>query len=215
MQVLYLIRHGETDYNRDGRIQGATESKLSDLGREQARRVGKRIEGAGIKVAVASPRIRAVETCRIALGSSLEYTTRDGIQEIHLGAWEGKRAEELKESFPEDVRLWFRRPSRVRIAGAETIRRFRARVTREMNAIRDEHGDVTMAVFTHGGVICTYLTSLLGMKLDDIWRFKIRNGSVTRVIFPQDRPRIDLLGDVHHLDGALREIPDASFRMFP
>jgi len=53
------------------------------------------------------------------------------------------------------------------------------------------------------------------MDLDDIWRFKIRNGSVTRVIFPQNRPRIDLLGDIHHLEGALPEVPGGAFRLFP
>jgi hypothetical protein len=53
------------------------------------------------------------------------------------------------------------------------------------------------------------------MKLDDLWRFKIRNASVTRVLFPQDRARVDLLGDIHHLNGVFRDVPDRPFRLFP
>ncbi len=215
MQIVYLIRHGETVFNRDGRVQGHTESDLSELGREQARRVGERIRGVDFVRAFTSPLRRAEQTCAIAIDGSVEYETREGFKEINLGAWEGRKASDLRREFPEEVKLWFRRPSGVRIEGAETIRQFRSRVTAEMDRIRDVCPQGTLAVFAHGGVICTYLTSILGMKLDDIWRFKIRNGSVTRVIFPQGRPRIDLLGDIHHLEGALPEVPQSAFRLFP
>jgi broad specificity phosphatase PhoE len=215
MQVIYLIRHGETDHNRDGRVQGYTESSLSDLGEEQARRVRDRVRGIRIAAAYSSPLRRAVDTCRVAVGDTVRWQTHEGLREIHLGEWEGRRAAELRRDYPDQVKLWFQKPSRVKIEGAETIRAFRARVTRAFDAIREDHRDETIAAFAHGGVICTYLTSLLGMKLDDIWRFKIRNCSLTRVIFPQNRPRVDLLGDVSHLDGAMREIPKGSFRLFP
>jgi broad specificity phosphatase PhoE len=215
MQVIYLIRHGETDFNRDGRIQGYTESSLSELGVEQARRVGERLRGLGIAHAYASPLRRAADTCRIALDGSVAWETREGLREVHLGVWEGVKASRLKQRYPGQVKLWFQRPSAVRIEGAETIRAFRARVTRTMDAIRAERPERVIAVFAHGGVICTYLTRILGMKLDDIWRFKIRNGSITRVLFPDDRARVDLLGDVAHLDGAIREVARPGFRLFP
>jgi broad specificity phosphatase PhoE len=113
------------------------------------------------------------------------------------------------------VALWFDRPSELRIEGAETIRAFRRRVSGAMTRVRGEFDDETIAVFAHGGMICVWLTRLLGMKLDDIWRFKIRNGSFTRVVFPGGKPRVDLLGDVHHLDGAEREVPPGVPRLFP
>lgn len=207
MQTVYLIRHGETDYNREGRVQGFTESALSELGREQARRLGERLRQAGIDVAVSSPLARAVDTARIALDGGVELETHAGLREINLGIWEGRVAGEIRASYPDEVKLWFDRPSKLRIDGAETIGQFRRRITRTMNAIRKSHGDQTIAAFVHGGVICSYLTSLLGMRLDDIWRFKIRNGSLTRVTFPMNKPRIDMLGDVHHLGDAVSEFP--------
>lgn len=215
MQIVYLIRHAETEFNREGRVQGFSESTLSRLGSEQASRLQERLRDLDIHVALSSPAGRAVETARIALDKSIPFTTREGIREMNLGVWEGRIAAEIRKAYPDDVKLWFERPSQIRIEGGETVRQFRRRVVRTMNAIREDYGDRTIAVVTHGGVICAYLTSLLGMRLDDIWRFKIRNGSITRVLFPTDKPRIDLLGDVHHLDGALREIPPTAPRMFP
>ena len=69
MQVIYLIRHGETVFNRDGRVQGHTESDLSELGREQARRVGDRIRGVEFDAVFTSPLRRAEETCSIDVPS--------------------------------------------------------------------------------------------------------------------------------------------------
>lgn len=215
MQVLYLIRHAETVFNREGRVQGFTDSPLSDLGREQARRLRKRLEAIRLGAAASSPAGRAVETARVALDGAVPLATHDGLREMNLGVWEGRVASDIRREYPEEIRLWFDRPSRLRLEGGETIRRFRRRVTRTMDSILESHPDQTIAVFTHGGVIRIYLTSLLGMKLDDVWRFKIQNGSLNRVLFPGKKPRIDLLGDCHHLDGSLRAIPPDETRLFP
>lgn len=215
MQVLYLIRHAETGFNRVGRVQGHTDSTLSRLGHTQARRVGERLGYVDFVAAYASPSRRTLQTARIALGDRIDVDAREGLREINLGKWEGLTATTLRKRYPRQVHLWFHRPSAVRIAGAETVAQFRRRVVREMNGIRAAHPSGEVAVVTHGGVICAYLTALLGMKLDDLWQFKIRNASVTRVLFPQGRARIDLLGDIHHLNGAFREVPGRPFRLFP
>lgn len=215
MQILYLIRHAETGFNRHGRVQGRTESTLSRLGTEQAKRIGARLDYVDFVAAYSSPAKRTMQTARLALDGALEIKAREGLREINLGRWEGEKATALRRRYPRQVQLWFHQPSAVRIPGAETVAQFRRRVVREMNAIRAAHPSGEIAVVTHGGVICAYLTAVLGMKLDDLWSFKIRNGSVTRVLFPQGRARIDLLGDIHHLDGAFRESPKRPFRLFP
>lgn len=207
MQILYLVRHGESEWNRQGRIQGDLDSDLSELGREQARRVGLRLARKPIQRAASSTAIRALDTCRIALREFADTVPCEEtalLREINLGAWEGMTAADLKKRSPDQVELWFNRPSRVRIEGGETMRAFRLRIMREMERLRAGHREGTMAVFTHGGVICTYLTGLMGMKLDDMWRFKIHNGSITKIIFPLGKPRIELLGGISHLDGATR-----------
>lgn len=208
MQRLLLIRHGESEWNRDGIIQGFRDCDLSELGVEQARRLRERLDLEKIDVAYSSTATRAAETARIALGHRMEIEALPDLREINLGEWEGVEAAELKRRRPEETEMWFRTPSKLRIPGAETLRAFRKRATDEIDRIRERHESATVAIFAHGGVICTYLTSLLGLKLDDLWRFKIRNGSITRVIFPMDEPRIEVLNDVSHLDGAVRYAPN-------
>ncbi len=214
MQVLYLIRHAETGFNRDGRVQGHTESNLSRLGVEQARRIRQRLGYVEFVAAYSSPSSRTMRTARLAL-NGITVEPREGLREIRLGSWEGKKADDLRKLYPLEVERWFHSPQAVRIPGAETVGQFRRRVVMEMNRIRKAHPAGEIAVVTHAGVICAYLTSVLGMSLDDLWSFKIRNASVTRVLFPQGKARIDLLGDIHHLEGAFRDVPNRPFRLFP
>jgi broad specificity phosphatase PhoE len=188
---------------------------LSDLGEEQARQVGKRLKREPIEHVVSSSATRAVDTCRIALGTHLAIEQSDRLREINLGVWEGKKSTDVKRAHPRKVSMWYKTPSRVKIERGETLRAFRKRITREMTRLRQEHPDQTLAVFTHGGVICTYLTSLLEMKLDHLWRFKIGNGSITKIVFPNEQPRIVLLGDVNHLDGYERIDPKTVYKAFP
>lgn len=215
MQVMYLIRHAETEYNREGRVQGFTDSPLSELGRQQSHRLRDRIRGIRINAAACSPSARATDTAKIALDGAVSFETYEGLREMNLGVWEGRVAADIRKEYPEEIKLWFDRPSRLRLEGGETIRSFRRRVVSTMDTIRALHPDTTIALFTHGGVIRIYLTGLLGMKLDDVWRFKIQNCSLTRVFFPGNKPRLDLLGDINHLDGVLREIPTNEPRLFP
>ena len=130
------------------------------------------------------------------------------MREINLGVWEGEIAEDLRKRLPRETDMWFRTPSKLRIEGAESLRAFRRRVTRGIDAIRAENPDRGIAIFSHGGAICTYLTSLLGLRLDDLWRFKIRNCSITKIVFPMNAPRIDVLNDINHLNGAIRYAPN-------
>lgn len=208
MQRLLLIRHGESEFNREGRIQGFTDCDLSDLGNEQAERLKVRLDLEHIDAALCSTATRAADTARIALGHRFDVEARPDLREINLGVWEGRIAAELKKEMPVETKMWFHEPSKVRIEGAETLAKFRARVSTEMDSIREAHPEQGIAIVAHGGVICTYLTSLLGLALDDMWRFKIRNGSITKIIFPMNRPRIEVLNDISHLDGAVRYAPN-------
>jgi broad specificity phosphatase PhoE len=204
MKTLILVRHGQSEWNREGRIQGDTDCALSELGRRQAALLRGRLETERLDAAFASTATRALDTGRIALAHRFEIEAKDTLREINLGAWEGELVADLKRRFPRDTELWFTRPSRVAIDGAETLRSFRRRVTGELNGILEAADeDASVVVFAHGGVICSYLTGLLQLRLDDLWRFKIQNASITKVIFPVSRPRIAVLNDTSHLDGAM------------
>ena len=208
MQRLLLVRHGESEFNRDGIIQGFTECDLSDLGREQAARLRTRLDLERFDVVYSSTARRASQTADIAAGHRFDIIEDPDLREINLGVWEGRKATDLKREVPRETDLWFSTPSQLRIDGAEPLAEFRTRVTGAIDRIRARHTSDNIIIFTHGGAICTYLTSLLGLALDDLWRFKIRNCAINTIIFPVNAPRIEVLNDVSHLDGAIRYAPN-------
>ena len=197
---LHMVRHGESLWNSERRVQNNTDGiALSERGRRQAELLGARLKGMHFDMVFCSDVQRALETARIALGDGFPMTITSGLREIAFGEWEGMLVSEIEEKFPGAMSRWFEAPSKVEIKGAEKFLDFHERVVREIGGITEStSGDILM--ITHGGVICTYLTHILGMSPDDIWAFSLPNASVTTIML-EFRPRIRLLGDAHHLSG--------------
>lgn len=202
MRKIHLIRHGESVWNRERRAQGACSGvSLSDRGRRQAAALGRRLRSIPFDHAYSSDAERALETARIALGEGREPAVRGDLRELGLGDWEGRFLDEIRQSEPDAIDRWYRRPTTVRIEGGEDIRRFRERAVAAIGSVIGETGEGDVVVFTHGGVIASYLTAILKMDLDDLWAFSIANASLTTIVL-DFRPRVRTLGDIAHLDGA-------------
>lgn len=198
---LYLIRHGESDWNVQRRIQGnCSINGLSEVGRKQSELLGGRLAEMDFHSVFCSNVQRAVETAEIALGEDYQITFLDNLREISFGSWEGKLIEHIKEEFPGKIERWFNEPTTVSIEGGEDLVDFSERVLDTFAGITGEADSGNVLVITHGGVICTYLTGLLGMDLDDLWCFSLPNASITTISL-EYRPRLRLFGDTSHLDG--------------
>ena len=103
---VYLVRHGATELSTEDRFAGAVDVLLSDAGRDQARRLGKRLAPEPIAVAFASPMQRTMETARLAIAPhNVGVTPIDGLREIAHGRWEGKTREDVEREFPEEYKL--------------------------------------------------------------------------------------------------------------
>lgn len=199
MRKIYLARHGESTWNVARRVQGDHEGiVLSERGREQARQLGARLAGTGFDGVYCSSAKRAVETARLALGEDRPVEMVDGLREIGFGAWEGLLVGDVRERYPGELERWFRSPSRVVIEGGEPFASFHRRAVDTVDGIvGSSEGDIL--IIAHGGVICTWLTHILGMDIDDIWSFSLPNASLTIVKY-DFKPRLLLFGDVSHLD---------------
>ena len=149
--TLLLVRHGETDWNRDGRWQGHSDTHLNDLGREQAARVAGELDG--VDVVYSSDLARARETAEVVaerLGLPVRLDER--LRERSFGAWEGKTAPEIEAEFPDAHARW--------LAGegpgsddAEPFADFGARVRSFLDDVLVRHPDETVLVVSHGGSI--------------------------------------------------------------
>jgi broad specificity phosphatase PhoE len=166
--ALLLVRHGETDWNADGRLQGQTDRPLSDFGRRQARRLADELEGEELEAIYSSDLVRARETAEIVgerLG--LPVVLDPDLREKDWGTWEGLTAVER---------------DRVEFAG-ESTETHQERMLRALRRIAERHpGDGRVLVVTHGGSMRRVQTAALGMALPVVencgrWLCTCENGA--------------------------------------
>ena len=205
-RVLYLIRHGQSDFGWAGdRFAGARgdqwDPPLSEKGREQARLLARRLLVMDLEpfALYSSPLRRASETAdAFAREAHVDVTFDHELVEAHIGGWEGKPFEEIIESDPEIVNhvrhqraIWHRAP------GAEREDQFRARVRDAVEKIVANHEDRNVLVFAHGGVINAYLGELLGLGQQMF--FLPENTSLNSVDIDGQTRIVRFLNDVLHL----------------
>ncbi len=202
MLVVKLIRHGESEFNRAGIIQGHTNSPLSETGRRQAHATGRWLLEEGICAIYTSPLKRAFETASI-IGEHLGLVPVkvDELKEIGLGVWEGRAIEDVRREDPKNLRLWFTQPTRAKIPGAEPLEAFQKRVVEALHRIASAHPEGQVALVTHGGVISAILAYVLGLSMNNIWRIRLDNASVSEVVWGHPLPKVSLVNSTFHLKG--------------
>ncbi len=201
---LYLVRHGQSTWNREHRIQGQLDPPLSEEGRRQAELLGARLARRKFAWAYTSDQKRAAETAEVvgrATGVAAEPL--EGLREIFLGEWEGLRTEEIQQRFPESWARWVEEPDWDLVPGGEGAARFEARVTATLDAIHARHAEGDVLVVTHGGVIQIALHRVIGRHSRGLFPFKIQNASITVVERSDSRMVIAGVNDIAHLESVL------------
>jgi broad specificity phosphatase PhoE len=193
--LLLLARHGETDWNRDGRFQGHTDVPLNERGRAQAERLAARLAGTAIDAVLASDLARAAETARIvARALGLEPALSPAWREMHVGALEGARRDG-------DLLGVAARSAGPVAEGAETFAEFRGRVVAAYEQAGREHPGRTVLVVSHSGTLKALIAHLIGLPDAHVDRLSLRaNGGLSAVDFRHGRPRLTLLNDARHVE---------------
>jgi broad specificity phosphatase PhoE len=152
MTTLLLVRHGETDWNRDGRWQGGSDTSLNDLGREQAQALAEQLDGS-IDVVYSSDLARARETAEIVAAKlGLEVRVDARLRERSFGSWEGLTTSEIEDRFADSHRRW-REGVGAGADDAETFEDFSARVNDFLADVLRLHPGENVLVISHGGSI--------------------------------------------------------------
>ncbi|MDQ6692790.1 MAG: histidine phosphatase family protein, partial [Candidatus Dormibacteraeota bacterium] len=171
---LILIRHGTSTWNDERRIQGQLDPPLSEKGREQARRLGERLNGSPADAFYSSDLLRARETAQaVATGVGRKPQLLPELREVGLGEWEGLRREEIVARYPEEWKSWSVRPDWDLVPGGEGAAAFEARVGTAIDSLARKHGSGTILVVTHGGVIQVALLRIVGRAAAGIFPFMI------------------------------------------
>lgn len=160
---LYLIRHGQSGGNAEGRFGGHGPTPLSELGLQQAEKTAKLLAKEGIDVIYASDLQRAVQTAEpLAKLLDIPVHTSDAFRERHVGVLEGLTFDESKQKHPKDYYALVNRNINHVISGGESYRHLLKRITQKLHEVLRVHQNQRIAIFTHTGAICFITLHLVG-----------------------------------------------------
>lgn len=201
---LILIRHGETDWNRELRFQGHIDVPLNDMGHEQARRLGLRMARESVQHLVCSDSMRAQQTAAPAAQQlELEIVTTVTLREQNFGVVEGMRADEIQSLHPRAWEDWLQFREDHAMPEGESARQFHARIMDALGTIAAEHLGQTVLVVTHGGVLDMVWRTARGLGLNGPRQSEIPNAGFNRIRLADatapDRIEIVDWADTRHL----------------
>ncbi|HEX5037340.1 MAG TPA: histidine phosphatase family protein [bacterium] len=189
MLEILLIRHGQTDWNRDRRIMGRKPIPLNLAGRAEAKRLARALKGVVIDVIYTSPVHRAVQTARCLLdGRRVKIVDAPEVAEIDYGHWIGKTFEEV---IPEKAfHVYHKTPRKAQAPGGEHMKDVYKRTIRFIEKIRRKHKKGRVVVVSHADVIKTVLVHYLGMDRNSLLKFRIDNTSISLLWFYKTQARV-------------------------
>jgi 2,3-bisphosphoglycerate-dependent phosphoglycerate mutase len=200
MTELILLRHGETDWNRELRFQGHVDVPLNATGLEQARRLARRLAGETAHSLYSSDLLRAQQTANpVATQLGLTGLTEPALREQCFGSVDGMKVEDIKTQHPQVWQGWLRFHEDFCIPEGESTRQFHARVMDAIYRLAAAHPDQSLVVVTHGGVLDMIYRTALSLGLNGPRQSAIPNAGLNRVRLLEGRVEILAWADVQHL----------------
>jgi len=197
---IILIRHGETEWNSQKRMQGHSNSDLSEVGRGQIQALGELMKNVSFDYIYSSDSLRARQTAEAITqysGHTLQFDQR--IREKNLGVFEGLTSTEAKELHPEIYRLFKTAGANYVIDEGESTQQLLERALEFIEEIRRRHPQERVVMVTHGGVVRVLMKHALGLSIDAPTRFIIKNTGIFGLIWNENW-LVTQMGVVSHLE---------------
>ncbi len=218
MTIIYCARHGETEWNAAGRIQGLLDVPLSALGRLQAEALGRAMQRVSLDAIYSSDLSRAMQTAacvargRGANGSEMEIVPLEKLREWHMGDFQGHTFTECESMFPEEFHAFMKGVPDVKMPKGESANEKDARAVACFEDLARKHPNGTIFVATHGGLCTSFLQRALGLPPGRPKGYRTSNAAIHKFELTPDRLdstkifwRLLTWGDESHLDGLLGE----------
>ncbi len=203
MALITLIRHGESVWNGERRIQGNQDPPLSDRGRQQAELLVRRLPAFVPRQAAAvysSPLRRAAETAeRVAAALGAPLVLEPDLREIGLGRWEGLTVPEIQAAFPGQYERWRDDPAAAPAPDSEPLPAFARRTAAALTRIVSVHPTSPLVLVAHGGTIRSLLCHALGLDIRFLFRLQQDNTAVSQIRVKGELRRLLHLNDTSHL----------------
>ena len=200
MTHFLIIRHGETLWNREHRIQGQMNSELSPTGVAQAEAVARRLAGEGAQLLVSSDLGRTLATAApIAAATGLPVAADARLRERHFGVFEGLSIAEIKQRYPAEYVRWQAREPDFAMPGGESLMQLRARLSACLGEIAAQ-GHAKVIVVSHGGALDALYRLATGTPISTVRTWELDNASINNIVIEQGRWRLAGWGDIAHLN---------------
>jgi len=213
---LFLIRHGQTSWNVEGRYQGDQDIELNSTGIRQAGLAAKYLSRVEFSNIYSSPLSRTMETARIITRRrGLDIKVMQDLKEMDFGKWEGMKFEEINSTYNSDYQKWLDDPYRNRPTGGENFQELTDRATAAIDLIVAGNSDgSSVAVSTHGGVILSLLVHWLQIPLDR-WKSIIqRQGAINIAVIDKGFPYISAINYTGHLKPVYDDSEDKVIKIY-
>ena len=207
---LLMVRHGETNWNKESRFQGIKDIPLNENGRSQGRQAGAFLQDVHIDFAVSSSMLRPKETAEIILQHhpNVPLSTTPELIEICHGLWEGMLETEIQTDYRDLLQQWKDKPETVQMPEGENLQQVWDRGVAAWNKIVEEHSDTetpkTGLVVAHDAINKVILCYLLGLEPKNFWNIKQGNCAVSVIDYPQGasgKPVLQAINITTHLSG--------------
>ena len=199
MTTVYLIRHGQTAWNREEVFRGRADIPLNETGRKEALLTGQYLRKVKVGSVYSSPLSRAVETAEAIAGhQGKEVQILDGLIDIDFGRWQGVSHEGVRERYGELYRQWKDTPHLVRFPGGESLEEVRARALREIHEAVQNHAVETLVMVSHRVVNKVVICGLLGLDNSHFWEIGQDTGCINVLEFGEGFT-LRRLNDTSHL----------------
>jgi len=201
-----LVRHGLTDWNREGRIQGQQPTHLNARGVQEAKLVARRLLREMPQNLYSSDLPRSMETAaETARLTGLGVTPTPKLREASFGRWEGRSFKDVQAESPGDFTNWVESDFHKAPPGGETAAELRERVIAFIGRTAEKHPNQASVLFTHGGPCKYAIAHVLGIAPTGVYRYAIDNASVHVIELGPYGWRLKLLNDTCHLAEAEQE----------
>ncbi|AYQ28240.1 MULTISPECIES: histidine phosphatase family protein [unclassified Polaromonas] len=199
---IIAIRHGETTWNVDTRIQGHLDIPLNETGRKQAERMALALADEPITAIYASDLTRAWETAQY-LGriQGIEVTREEGLRERGFGDFEGKTFAEIEALLPDQSMRWRKRDPEFAPAGGESLIDLRSRVVATAERLAAEHPGELIAMVGHGGVMDVLYRAATRLDIQAPRTWALGNAAINRLLWTPEGFTLVGWADTQHLDG--------------
>ena len=212
MTSIYLVRHGQTAWNKEEIFRGRTDVPLDETGLRQAELVGQYFKGMEICGVYSSPLSRAWETARkIAQLHNLKVEPLEGIVDLSFGNWEGHSHKEIQRNDKETYRQWVETPHLVRLPGGESLNDVRARAMASMEEVIQNHSAKTLVLVSHRVVNKVLICGILGLDNSHFWQIAQDTTAINLIQYKNGKYILSLMNETCHLKPLKEDLVKVDF----